>query len=125
MLNLDLFERIVPDACKFTVSPVKIEIKMRKADPSIKWSTLEAPAQAPAVVQKWEDSSNVQKHVYPSSRPAKVNWDEVAKAETADEKDEGDPLQRLFQQIYSGGSEEQRRAMMKSFVRARAGGVHG
>ena len=54
---------------------------------------------------------------YPTSRPKKTDWDALAK-EVDQEKAEGDEaLNKLFQDIYRGGSEEQRRAMMKSFVR--------
>lgn len=42
------------------------------------------------------------------------NWDAVAKE--ADEIEEGDPLNRLFQKIYDEADENTRRAMMKSFV---------
>jgi suppressor of G2 allele of SKP1 len=45
-----------------------------------------------------------------------VNWDEVA-ASVEEEKHEGDKaLQALFQNIFKDGTEEQRRAMVKSFT---------
>lgn len=56
--------------------------------------------------------------MYPTSRPKKTNWDALIKEELKDEKPEGDAaLNALFQQIYRDGDEDQRRAMMKSFVR--------
>jgi len=63
----------------------------------------------------------VDKHTYPSSNPkGKVNWDKVAQDEIkkyGDDKLEGDAaLNKVFQDIYSNGSDEQKRAMMKSFV---------
>lgn len=58
---------------------------------------------------------------YPSSSHYTRNWDKMVadiKAEEKDEKLEGDAaLNKLFQQIYSDGSEEVQRAMNKSFVR--------
>lgn len=57
---------------------------------------------------------------YPSSSHYTRNWDKMVadiKAEEKDEKLEGDAaLNKLFQQIYSDGSEEVQRAMNKSFV---------
>lgn len=57
---------------------------------------------------------------YPSSSHYTRNWDRLVgdiKEEEKNEKLEGDAaLNKLFQQIYSDGSDEVRRAMNKSFV---------
>jgi suppressor of G2 allele of SKP1 len=56
------------------------------------------------------------KHLYPSSSRKKFNWDELEK-EVGEEKLEGDQaLNKVFQDIFAGGSDEQRRAMIKSFT---------
>lgn len=57
---------------------------------------------------------------YPSSSHYTRNWDKLAhdvSEEEKNEKKEGDSaLNELFQKIYADGSEETKRAMMKSFV---------
>ena len=59
-------------------------------------------------------------HKYPSSSHYTRNWDKLVaevKQEEKDEKLEGDAaLNKLFQQIYSDGSDEVKKAMNKSFV---------
>lgn len=40
-LHLDLFKKIVPEECSFTISPSKVEIKMKKAVSREKWDSLE------------------------------------------------------------------------------------
>lgn len=61
------------------------------------------------------------KNLYPSSSHYTRNWDKLVgeiKEEEKNEKLEGDAaLNKLFQQIYSDGSDEVKRAMNKSFVR--------
>lgn len=41
-LHMDLFKKIVPTECSFTVSPSKVEIKLKKAVSREKWESLEA-----------------------------------------------------------------------------------
>lgn len=59
-------------------------------------------------------------HLYPSSSHYTRNWDKLVveiKEEEKNEKLEGDAaLNKLFQQIYSDGTDEVKRAMNKSFV---------
>ena len=87
---------------------------MKKVD-GIRWTQLEG--EAPVLKQIVPPSEPV---VYPSSAPRKKDWDKIEsqlKKEEAEEKPEGEAaLNQLFQQIYSGGSDEIRRAMNKSFV---------
>ena len=57
---------------------------------------------------------------YPSSSQHTKNWDKLAKEVDEEEKTEnkeGDAaLNDLFKKIYSDGSDEQKKAMVKSFV---------
>lgn len=59
-------------------------------------------------------------HKYPSSSHYTRDWDKLVaevKKEEKEEKPEGDAaLNKLFQQIYSDGSDEVKKAMNKSFV---------
>lgn len=67
----------------------------------------------------WTDAEAVKR--YPSSSHFTRNWDKIekeVKEEEKTEKLEGDAaLNKLFQQIYADGSDEVKKAMMKSFVR--------
>lgn len=59
-------------------------------------------------------------HKYPTSSHYTRNWDKLeqeVKEEEKNEKLEGDAaLNKLFQQIYADGTDETKKAMMKSFV---------
>lgn len=63
--------------------------------------------------------SDIQAATSDGDKPKKAgkssrDWDAVAKE--ADEIQEGDPLNNLFQKIFSEANDDTRRAMIKSFV---------
>ncbi|RXN30176.1 SGT1 -like protein [Labeo rohita] len=89
-----------------------IEIKMKKTA-AIQWEKLQGEGTLSTVKHFTPDQ-------YPSSSHYTRNWDKVVgeiKEEEKNEKLEGDAaLNKLFQQIYSDGSDEVKRAMNKSFM---------
>ncbi|KAM4795995.1 protein SGT1 homolog [Rhinophrynus dorsalis] len=113
-LKLSLFHSIVPEQSTFKVLSSKIEIKMKKTE-AIRWDSLEGQAQS-----KLKHFATEATHKYPSSSHYTKNWDKLVveiKEEEKNEKMEGDAaLNQLFQQIYSDGSDEVKRAMNKSFM---------
>ncbi|XP_045233068.1 protein SGT1 homolog isoform X2 [Macaca fascicularis] len=96
-------------------SEKEIEIKLKKPE-AVRWEKLEGQGDVPTPKQFVADVKNL----YPSSSPYTRNWDKLVgeiKEEEKNEKLEGDAaLNRLFQQIYSDGSDEVKRAMNKSFM---------
>ncbi|ETE57923.1 hypothetical protein L345_16358, partial [Ophiophagus hannah] len=93
----------------------QIEIKMKKPE-AVRWDKLEG--QEKPDIKKDTPASNPT-HDYPSSSHYTKNWDKLVveiKEEEKNEKLEGDAaLNKLFQQIYSDGTDEVKRAMNKSF----------
>ncbi|XP_051016838.1 protein SGT1 homolog [Acomys russatus] len=114
-LKLRLFHPIIPGQSTFKVLTTKIEIKMKKPE-AVRWEKLEGQGDVPTPKQFIADVKNL----YPSSSHYTRNWDKLVgeiKEEEKNEKLEGDAaLNKLFQQIYSDGSDEVKRAMNKSFM---------
>lgn len=114
-LKLTLLHPIVPEHSTFRVLSTKIEIKMKKPE-AVRWEKLEGQGEVPKPKQFIADVKNL----YPSSSHYTKNWDKLVgeiKEEEKNEKLEGDAaLNKLFQQIYSDGSDEVKRAMNKSFM---------
>ncbi|KAG7227330.1 hypothetical protein INR49_000334 [Caranx melampygus] len=110
--HLHLLHSIIPQQSNFKVLTTKVEIKMMKTD-AIRWEKLEGEGQ----------ESNI-KHFNPNQYPTSSHytrkWDKMVvdiSEEEKNEKLEGDAaLNKLFQQIYSDGSDEVKRAMNKSFM---------
>ncbi|XP_034469683.1 protein SGT1 homolog isoform X1 [Hippoglossus hippoglossus] len=110
--HLNLLHPIVPQQSNFRILTTKVEIKMKKTD-GIRWEKLEGEGQ----------ESNI-KHFNPNQYPTSSNhahkWDKMVVDISEEEKSEnleGDAaLNKLFQQIYSDGSDEVKRAMNKSFM---------
>ncbi|XP_023555925.1 protein SGT1 homolog isoform X2 [Octodon degus] len=113
-LKLRLLHPIIPEQSTFKVLSTKIEIKMKKTE-AVRWEKLEGQGDVPTSRQFLADVKNL----YPSSSHYTRNWDKLVgeiKEEEKNEKLEGDAaLNKLFQQIYSDGSDEVKRAMNKSF----------
>ncbi|KAF7653659.1 hypothetical protein LDENG_00080000 [Lucifuga dentata] len=111
-IKLHLLHPIIPQQSTFKILTTKVEIKMKKMD-AIRWEKLEGEGQ----------DSNI-KHFdpnqYPSSSQHACKWDKMVvdiNEEEKNEKLEGDAaLNKLFQQIYTDGSDEVKRAMNKSFT---------
>nr|XP_060616100.1 protein SGT1 homolog [Anolis sagrei ordinatus] len=114
-LNLHLLPPIIPEQSSFKVLSTKIEIKMKKPE-AIRWEKLEGREASPKAKQLTPESMLL----YPPSSHYTRNWDKLVvelKEEEKSEKLEGDAaLNQLFQQIYSDGTDEVKRAMNKSFM---------
>jgi len=94
LLDLDLAHEIDPAQSKYEIMSTKIEIKMKKATP-MKWDTIER-----------------KEELAPPPKKQNKNWDKILAGEEED-KDTG--FNQLMRDMYSGATEEERRAMMKSF----------
>lgn len=116
-LKLHLLHSIIPEQSTFRVLSTKIEIKMKKPE-ALQWEKLEGPGPDSKLKQLAPVSDST--HLYPSSSHSTKNWDKLVveiKEEEKNEKLEGDAaLNKLFQQIYSDGTDEVKRAMNKSFM---------
>lgn len=118
-LELDLSHSIIPEKSVTKVLTSKVEIKMKKQQ-ELQWKKLEYDGQGEEKVKQIPvQGANDTVHKYPTSSHYTRNWDKLeqeVKEEEKNEKLEGDAaLNKLFQQIYSDGSDETKKAMMKSF----------
>lgn len=116
-LDLTLCDKIDVSESKWTILSTKLEIRMKKVEQA-RWLDLQATKAAINKI-KWDDTSSVDKHAYPYSVKGgaiKKNWDAIA-SEVEEEKLEGDAaLNKVFQDIFGKGTDEQRKAMIKSFT---------
>eukprot|EP01113_Clastostelium_recurvatum_P005280 TRINITY_DN12358_c0_g1_i5.p1 TRINITY_DN12358_c0_g1~~TRINITY_DN12358_c0_g1_i5.p1 ORF type:complete len:368 (+),score=133.71 TRINITY_DN12358_c0_g1_i5:45-1106(+) len=107
VLDLDLCEAIVPGESSYEIMSTKIEVMLKK-EKLLKWLSLERTAE--------KRGSQALDTVAAPPQPKK-NWDKIVADNLGDEKVEGEAgLNKLFQDIFSGGSDEQKKAMIKSFT---------
>jgi len=115
-MHFNLLDNITVPESSYTILSTKIEIKLKKSREG-RWSSLEDTGGS---VQAWDvvvDTKTEKGLLYPTSaKHGTKNWDKVEAPKEDDDKLDGDAaLNRLFQDIYKGASEDQRRDMYKSF----------
>lgn len=110
-MDIVLFDKIIPEESSATYLSTKVELKMKKRNQSAQWKTLESTGEKPTAAPIVDST--------PAKNTKSKNWDkianEVANGENLDE--ESDPLNKVFKDIYANASDDQKRAMQKSFVR--------
>lgn len=113
-LELDLSHPVDPKQSLTKLLKSKIEVKLKKCE-EIQWQKLEGAE--PQKLSRIKVESDPKQ--YPSSSHYTRNWDKLAQEvaeEEKEEKKEGDgALNDLFQKIYADGTDETKKAMMKSF----------
>jgi suppressor of G2 allele of SKP1 len=109
-MDIVLFDKIIPEESSATYLSTKVELKMKKRNQSAQWKTLESTGEKPT-------AAPIVDSTLAKSTKSK-NWDkianEVANGENLDE--ESDPLNKVFKDIYANASDDQKRAMQKSFL---------
>ncbi|KAG5480788.1 hypothetical protein CUR178_05923 [Leishmania enriettii] len=116
-----LFAELAGDAASVSVRTMKVEVSVVKAQP-YQWPTLERKVGAEGTVVVPTSGTPesalpaaAKDLKYPNSKGK--DWSALKLEIEDDTKPEGEAaLNKLFQQIYGDGSDEQRRAMIKSFT---------
>ncbi|GAA5926933.1 co-chaperone SGT1 [Sporobolomyces koalae] len=128
VFDLDpLSHPIVPDRSSYRVLQPKIEIKLTKVDAGIKWNKIEGEDQGAAQKLNAPASEAPTTHAYPSSSRKRHNWDDIVKQSAKEDEElqkdfSNDPnaggdraLNEMFQKLYADATDDQRRAMIKSY----------
>jgi len=101
--SFQMFQSIDPDRHRITVGSVKLEIMLYKQN-SVHW-------------KQFLSCEKVEEPIaYPSSSKVKHDWDHLEREAEKMTAEEPESVEAFFQNLYSGASEESKRAMMKSFV---------
>jgi len=107
-LDLELSDKVLPEDSTSTFLSTKIEIKLKKATQN-RWKTLEDVGDT--TVKPTMTTTTT------STATRGKDWEKIVKDVSEGEKLDGEEsLNKVFQDIYASGSDEQRKAMMKSFT---------
>jgi len=113
-MEWELFDEIIPEKSSYSELKTKVEIRLAKVHPGVQWRVLTADAAEDSSISRPTPPTSAPT----SSRSGPKNWDKIAAEAEADEpKPEGDAaLDALFKQIFANGTDDQRRAMIKSYT---------
>uniref|UniRef100_A0A1I8G7F3 SGT1 protein n=2 Tax=Macrostomum lignano TaxID=282301 RepID=A0A1I8G7F3_9PLAT len=117
-LKLNLAHPVAGDSLQLSVKPTRLDIRVNKQQPGLRWGVLEGSDSSLQATLASPQAQSGQPAPPVEQKPPQQgkNWDAIAKS-IEDEKLEGDAaLNDLFQKIYSDGTDEQRKAMVKSFT---------
>jgi suppressor of G2 allele of SKP1 len=113
--DIELCDEIDPSLSRYDVLSTKVEINLRKTKKG-QWASLEASENATVIPWSSNNTDTTEKlNKYPTSSKSKKNWDAIEKEAKEEAKKEGDGLHNFFHDIFKGASDDQRRAMEKSF----------
>jgi len=128
VVDFDPFTReIDPSKSSHKALSSKIEIKLAKKQPGIKWEKLEGDDSAGVSMSTSTAPTSGHRPTYPSSSRTKHNFDLIARTAEEEEAEEekrhaSDPnaggdkaLQQLFQKLYADADDDQKKAMLKSY----------
>uniref|UniRef100_A0A1B6C3D0 CS domain-containing protein n=1 Tax=Clastoptera arizonana TaxID=38151 RepID=A0A1B6C3D0_9HEMI len=102
VLDIKLAHKIEPNNYSIKFYPKKIEVKLQKVKTDVQWTSIEKEQHSTCNISS---ASNIR------------NWDKVVETELKDENSDSEELlNELFQNIYTQGSDEVKKAMNKSFV---------
>ncbi|KAL7006854.1 Cochaperone protein [Cystobasidiomycetes sp. EMM_F5] len=126
--DLDPLARSVDvEQSTWRVLTTKIELKLIKTVANVRWNDLEGDEESSSSTSHATTTPNRTGPSYPTSARVKRDWDAIAagiqKEEDSPAKDDNkDPnaggdreLNKLFQKLYAGATDEQRMAMRKSY----------
>lgn len=109
-LQIDLADEIIASASTWTVSRVKVEIRLCKLRTST-WKSLD---QDMTIVSANMEAAELHERRTKLQRQRQDGWNSFAEQELKDYK-EGDSAMELFRTIYGDADEDTRRAMIKSY----------
>lgn len=110
--ELELFDAIDPDQSSWSVSRMKVELRLKKARTGMTWKALDSESQ---FVSAAIEAGAFSRRRMDETRDRQKQWDSFAEKELKD-YNEDDSSMALFRTLYKDADEDTRRAMMKSYT---------
>lgn len=111
VFDKNLSEKIDPVQSKWSVSRVKVEVRLKKINTGVNWKVLDSNA---TVASAAVEAGTLSRQRFNESKQRQKNWDSFAEKELKDYS-EDDSSMALFRTIYKDADEDTQRAMKKSY----------